>query len=96
METRGPSLDKNRGERNSQLTITLSALSLLVRFFFTGTRTIAVVKGSEDYATIAESFKEVFQEINEVQADGFVEVGEEKIPVELFLGGDYKVSSTLL
>ena len=58
----------------------------------TGNRTIAVVKGSEDYTTIAESFQDVFQEINEVQEVGFVAVGENQIPVELFLGGDYKVS----
>ena len=58
-----------------------------------GNRTIAVVKGSEDYTTIAESFQDVFQEINEIQEVGFVKVGENQIPVELFLGGDYKVST---
>ena len=58
----------------------------------TGNRTIAVVKGSEDYTTIAESFQDVFQEINEVEEVGFVKVGDNQIPVELFLGGDYKVS----
>lgn len=45
---------------------------------FTGNRTIAVVKGSEDYTTIAESFQDVLQEINEVQDVGFVKVGETK------------------
>lgn len=55
-----------------------------------GNCTIAVVKGSEDYTTIAESFQDVLQEINEVQEVGFVKVGENQIPVELFLGGDYK------
>lgn len=40
-----------------------------------GNRTIAVVKGSEDYTTIAESFQDVLQEINEVQEVGFVKVG---------------------
>lgn len=58
----------------------------------TGNRTIAVVKGSKDYTTIAESFQDVLQEINEVQEVGFVKVGENQIPEELFLGGDYKVS----
>lgn len=58
----------------------------------TGNRTIVVVNGSEDYTTIAESFRDVFQEINEVQEDGFVKVGETQTPVEVFLGGDYKVS----
>lgn len=48
------------------------------------------MKGSEDYTTIAESFQDVLQEINEVQEVGFVKVGENQIPVELFLGGDYK------
>ena len=45
----------------------------------TGNHTIAVVKGSEDYTTIAQSFWDVFQEINQIS-------------VELFLSGDYKVS----
>ena len=53
------------------------------------------MQGSEDYATIAESFQEVFEEINEVQEEGFIQVEDEKIPVELFLGGDYKGSKTL-
>ena len=56
----------------------------------TGNRTIAVVKGSEGYT---ESFQDVFKEINEVQEVGFVKVDENQVPVELFLGGDYKVST---
>ena len=55
-----------------------------------------MVQGSEDYATMAESFQEVFDEINEVQEEGFVTLEQENIPVELFLGGDYKVSSTFI
>ena len=61
---------------------------------FPGNRTIAVVQGSEDYTTIAESFNEVFQEINNVQEEGFIKV-DVNVPVELYLGGDYKVSCLL-
>ena len=62
---------------------------------FPGNRTIAVVQGSEDYTTIAESFNEVFQEINDVQEEGFIKVEDVNVPVELYLGGDYKVSCLL-
>ena len=60
-----------------------------------GNRTIAVVQGSEDYTTIAESFNEVFQEINDVQEEAFIKVEDVNFPVELYLGGDYKVSCLL-
>ena len=55
--------------------------------------TIAIVQGPETYETLAASFKEVFREINQVQADGSVHINGENIPVELYLGGDYKVST---
>ena len=59
---------------------------------FRGNRTIAIVQGSEDYTTIAESFNEVFQEINDVQEKGLIRVEDMNVPVELYLSGDCKVS----
>ena len=59
---------------------------------FPGNRTIAIAQGSEDYSIIAESFNEVFQEINDVQEEGFIKAEDVNVPVELYLGGDYKVS----
>ena len=57
-----------------------------------GNHTIAVVQGAENYETLRDCFKEVFKEINDVQECGFISVDSQNIPVELFLGGDYKVS----
>ncbi|KAJ7386197.1 retrotransposon-like protein 1 [Desmophyllum pertusum] len=37
---------------------------------------IAVVQGTADYATMAESFKEVFEEINKVQEEGKFKSGD--------------------
>lgn len=55
-----------------------------------GNRTIAIVQGSEDFTTITKSFNEVFQEINDAQEEGFIKVEDMNVPVELYLGGDYK------
>ena len=63
---------------------------------FPGNRTIAVVQGSEDYIQqLPNHFNEVFQEINDVQEEGFIKVEDVNVPVELYLGGDYKVSCLL-
>ncbi len=40
---------------------------------------------------MAESFKEVFGEINKLISEGEIDVEGEKIQLEFFLGGDYKV-----
>ncbi|XP_022808035.1 uncharacterized protein LOC111345047 [Stylophora pistillata] len=55
-----------------------------------GTHTIAVVSGPENHETLAESFKEVFSEVNEIQDRGHIIVDGKQVEIELFLGGDYK------
>ncbi|EDO29491.1 predicted protein [Nematostella vectensis] len=52
---------------------------------------LAVINGPEKYETIAESLKDVLEEIDAVQDDGYVELDGKKINVEFFLGGDYKL-----
>ncbi|PFX29308.1 hypothetical protein AWC38_SpisGene5996 [Stylophora pistillata] len=54
------------------------------------THTIAVVSGPENHETLAESFKEVFSEVNEIQDRGHIIVDGKQVEIELFLGGDYK------
>ena len=61
------------------------------KFFLSGTHTVAIVNGAEKYETIAESFADVFRDVNEVIEDGHITIEEEKVPVEIFLSGDYKV-----
>lgn len=55
-----------------------------------GNHTIAVVRGKEDYDTLKDSFKDVFQEINEMVAQEKIAVNEGTVNLEFFLGGDYK------
>ena len=55
-----------------------------------GNHTIAVVKGSESYSTLKESFGTVFSDINETIKQGHITVDDSKYNVEFFLGGDYK------
>ena len=56
-----------------------------------GNHAFAIVCGKECYESIAKSFQEVFREINELVAAGEIEVNGHRIPLEFFLGGDYKV-----
>ena len=50
------------------------------------------MSGSECYESIKSNFKDCWDEINEVISDGAVEISpEQSVPVEIFLGGDYKV-----
>ncbi len=60
--------------------------------FQPGTNTIAVMSGSECYDSLKTCFKDCWDEINQIVHQGEVEVDSEySIPVEIFLGGDYKV-----
>ena len=63
-----------------------------ITLIFTGNHTIAVVNGPESRQTLEECFSDVFREINEVISDGCIFVEQEKVDVEFFLGGDYKVN----
>ena len=57
---------------------------------FNGNHTIAIVKVSERYSTLKESFGTAFTEINETIKQGHITVDDSKFNVEFFLGGDYK------
>ena len=46
----------------------------------------------ENRETLANSFKEVFEDVNEIQERGYISVDEKQVDIELFLGGDYKVN----
>lgn len=59
--------------------------------FIVGNHAFAILCGKECYESMAESFKEVFGEINKIISEGGIDVDGEKIQLEFFLGGDYKV-----
>lgn len=55
-----------------------------------GTNTIAVMSGSESYDSMKANFKDCWDEINQIVADGQIEINPgQTVPVEIFLGGDY-------
>ena len=39
-----------------------------------------------------ESFKDVFSEANKIIDGGFIEIDGNKVGVDIYMGGDYKVS----
>lgn len=50
------------------------------------------MSGSESDESLKSSFADAWNEISEVIADGEVEIKSgQKVPVKVFLGGDYKV-----
>ena len=50
------------------------------------------MSGSECYSSLKNNFKDCWAEINQIIADGYVEISPgNTVPVEIFLGGDYKV-----
>ena len=70
----------------------LICFNLTSIFFQPGTNTIAVMSGSECYDSLKTCFKDCWDEINEIIHEGEVEINlGYSIPVEVFLGGDYKV-----
>ena len=61
-------------------------------FHHLGTNTIAIMSGSESYASIKANFKDSWDEINKMIAHGKVSINYgQEVPVEICLGGDYKV-----
>jgi len=49
------------------------------------------MKAEESYDTIAESFKDAFDDINELVANPFVTIDDEQYEVMLYFSCDYKV-----
>ena len=62
--------------------------------YCTGNHTIAVIKGKECYETLQISCKRIFDDLNKIVDDGMLKLdGENEIPIDMYLGGDYKVAS---
>lgn len=55
-----------------------------------GNHTIAVVKGSEKYQTLKESFANAFNDINGMNVTKTTSIAGKNVNFEFFLGGDYK------
>ena len=75
------------------MTFTFPKLNFTYRFsFISGNHTIAVVSGTESRETLAESFSDVFADVNAIQDAGRIDIDGKRVPIEFFLGGDYKVT----
>ena len=55
-----------------------------------GNRTIAIVNGPENYEVLKTSFKNVFGTINNLINSGEINIGNISVPIDIYLGGDYK------
>ncbi|CAB4001860.1 Hypothetical predicted protein, partial [Paramuricea clavata] len=55
-----------------------------------GSHTIGIVKGQESYDLLKNSFSDIFSVVNDIIKEGKIRVDDIDVPVEIFLGGDYK------
>jgi hypothetical protein len=56
-----------------------------------GNHTVAVIKGHEDYNLLKASCSKIFSCINRLVKAGKINIKGKDVPVEFYLGGDYKV-----
>ena len=65
-------------------------------FFTIGNHTVAIIKGQESYELLERSCSKIFTQVNSLVEKKTVTVNGAKIPVELYLGGNYKVNISSL
>ena len=64
--------------------------------FYAGNHAVAVIKGHEVYCLLKSSYKDVFRKINKLVNDGNIGIRGKCVPVEIFVGVDYKVYSCII
>lgn len=52
---------------------------------------MAIIKGSEPSEILQTSCARIFKDVNKIVKDGAIDVDGKNVPVEIYLGGDYKV-----
>ena len=57
----------------------------------TGVHTFAAIEEEESYTHLSKGFEPVFQEINSIIANGSITADGHTYPLQMYLGGDYKV-----
>jgi hypothetical protein len=57
-----------------------------------GNHSIAIIKGQESYELLQTSCAAIFKQVNVLVKEKKISIDEKDIPLEMFLGGDYKVS----
>ena len=53
---------------------------------------MAIIKGQESYKLLERSCSEIFKPVNMLVKNKTITVNGTEIPVEVYLGGDYKVN----
>ena len=61
-------------------------------FETSGNHVIAVTRGSEDYDSLQLALKSVSASVHQLQTDKEISIEGKPVPIEVYLGGDYKVS----
>ena len=57
-----------------------------------GNHTVAIIKGQESCELLQKACSNIFKQVNQLIKDKEIAVNDSKIPVEIYMGGDYKVS----
>ena len=57
-----------------------------------GNHTVAIIKGQESYELLAKSCSKIFKQVNNLIKEKEITVNGMKIPVEIYMGGDHKVT----
>ena len=60
-------------------------------YIIAGNHTFAAVKGDESYELLSTALKPVFDEMNILIKRKTIQVCGKDVPLEFYLGGDYKV-----
>lgn len=68
----------------------------IISIYWIGNHTIAIIKGHESYELLKTSCSTIFEQVNKLVDEKKIEVNGISIPVEVYLGGDYKVYSYIM
>ena len=60
-----------------------------------GNHTIAIIKEKEHYESLKASLANVIHDVNSLVSDGHVVVDGQKVNLDVYLGGDYKVNEVI-
>lgn len=55
-----------------------------------------MIKGHESYELLKTSCAKIFKAVNQLASQGKILIDGREIPIEIFLGGDYKVESFII
>lgn len=60
-------------------------------FIYSGNHTVAIIKGHKSYELLQKSCSKVLSQVNKLVESKKITMDGKDIPVEVYVGGDYKV-----